>query len=101
MKNPYYINFIWLGVIILFPGGLLFCSCYCEQYCFEFKPRTENILPGILSSAFLLLLVEILNWIIDKKKYGYLNGKYKKSLITQVNPNGMRSSEVPDAAVEN
>jgi hypothetical protein len=97
MKNPFYINFLWLGIVILVLSGLLFFSCFCNQYYFLFKPRTENILLGILSSALLLLFVEILNWIIDRKKYGYLHGKYKKTLITQVNPNGQRSSEIPEA----
>lgn len=97
MKNPYYINFIWLGVIILLLSGLLFCSCCCSQYYFEFKPRTENILLGLLSSAYLLMFVEIINWIIDKNKFGFLNGKYKKTLITQVNQDGLRSNAIQDA----
>ena len=89
---------MWISLIIFILGGVLLCICCCGHYCFEFKSRTENILLGILSSSFLLLFVEIINFIIDKKKYGFLNGKYKKVLITQMNSNGLRSSEVPDAS---
>lgn len=99
MKNPYHTNFIWIGVIILILSGLLFTTHCCGKYCFEFKPRTENILVGILSSAFLLLFVEIINWIIDKKKFGYLAGTYRKTLITQVNSNGLGTSEIKDANI--
>ncbi len=96
MKNPYYINFIWTGAIIAGLGGILLLSCCCGHYYFQFRPRIENILLGILSSAVLLLFVEIINWIVDRKKYGFLNGKYRKTIITQVNSNHQRSSDIAD-----
>lgn len=96
MKNPYYINFIWLSIIITVLGAILLCSCrYCGQYCFEFMPRTENILLGVLSSAILLLFIELINYVIDKKKYGFIEGVYYRKAIYQVNDNRLRGSEIP------
>lgn len=93
MKNPFKFNFLWLCIIIVIFSAILFCTCCCcESYCFDFKPRTENILLGILSSAFLLLFVEIINYVIDRRKYGFLEGKYRRVLIAGMNENGQRSS---------
>lgn len=95
MKNPFTLNFLWLSIIIIIFGIVLFCSCPCGYYCFTFNPRFENILLGILSSAILLLFIEVINFIVDKSKYGFLEGQYKRTLITQKNDGGLRSSDIP------
>jgi hypothetical protein len=96
MKNPYYTNFIWLSVIITVLGTILLCKCCCcEVYCFEFLPRTENILLGIFSSAILLLIFELINYVMDRKKYGFIEGVYYRKAIYQVNENRLRGSEIP------
>ena len=97
LKNPFKINFIWLGTIILLLGAVLLVSCGCGEYCFNFRSRTENILLGIFSSAILLFFNELLNYIIDIRRYGFLHGKYKRTIITQLNNGGVRSSEIRDA----
>lgn len=101
MKNPYYINFIWLGIIVCVLGFMLFYPCcYCDGYCFLFPSRMENVLIGIFSSAILLLFVEIIQFINDRVKYGFLAGTFIRKLITQMNDQGLRSSEVPQNIVE-
>lgn len=100
MKNPFVFNFVLLGTIVVCLGLILFCSCcYCGQYCFEFKPRTENILLGIFSSAILLLIVELINYIIDRRKYGFIKGRYYRKAIFQINENRVRGSEIPENVV--
>lgn len=95
IKNPYYFNFFWLTVVIIILWCFLFGPCLSTSLCFHINSRWENILLGILSSAFLLLFIEILNYKADKLKYGFLNGRYKKILITQKNDGGLRSSDIP------
>lgn len=98
IKNPYYINFLWMSIALFILGFILLSTCCYGDYCFKFQSRTENILIGIFSSIFLLLFLEITNWIIDRQKYGFLHGKYKKVFITQINENRMRSSEIDNAS---
>jgi hypothetical protein len=88
MKNPYFNNIFWLIVLIFLAFFLpFFGRCY-----FEINSTVENILTGVISSAILLLILEIINFINDKKKYGFISGKYRKVFIAQRNPNGQRSS---------
>lgn len=94
MKNPYYFNFMWLSLIIIILGAILLLSCCCGDYCFLFKPRTENILIGIFSSAILLLLVEIIQFSIDQTKYSFLKGTYFRESIAGINEGGVRSSDI-------
>ena len=95
MKNPYFTNFIWLSVIITVLAAILLCNCYCcGKYCFEFLPRTENILLGVFSSAILLLFIEFINYVIDKKKYGFIEGVYYRKAIYQVNKDRLRGSVI-------
>jgi len=85
MKNPFYTNFLWLGITILLLLYLLFSTCSCEDYCFSFSPRVEGLLIGILSAAALLFLAELVLFIRDKKRFGFLSGKYKRLKIYQLN----------------
>ena len=95
MKNPYYINFLWLSIIIIALISFLFGPCIIKDYCITLKPGVENILLGILSSAIHLLLIEIINCITDRCKYGFLKGQYRKHSIAQKNEDGLRSSNIP------
>lgn len=92
MKNPYFNNIIWLLVIIFVAT---FLPCFGRCY-FEINSTFENILTGIISSSILLLIIEFINFITDKKKYGFISGKYRKVFIAERNPNGQRSSDLPD-----
>jgi hypothetical protein len=101
MKNPYFTNFIWLSVIISVLAVILLCNCYCcGKYCFEFLPRTENILLGVFSSAILLLFIEFINYVIDKKKYGFIEGVYYRKAIYQVNKDRLRGSEITAGKID-
>jgi len=92
MKNPYFNNIIWLLVIIFIATFLpYFGHCY-----FEINSTFENILTGIISSSLLLLIIEFINFITDKKKYGFISGKYRKIFIAERNPDGQRSCVLPD-----
>ncbi|MBU3715284.1 MAG: hypothetical protein FGM46_10130 [Ferruginibacter sp.] len=64
-------------------------------------PRTENILLGILSSAIFLLFIEIINYVIDKKKYGFIEGVFYRKAIYQVNDNRLRGFEIPTDIADN
>ena len=96
MKNPFYLNLLWLGIIIIIIGGILLQSCSCGYYYFAFKSRTESIIIGILSSAILLIFAEAINYCYDNKRYSFLKGKYKRTIITQKNEAGLRSSNIPN-----
>lgn len=100
MKNPFITNFLWLSFVIILFSIPLLCSTPCGHYCFSFKPRTENIFLGILSSAILLLFIEIINFIYDRKKYGFLSKNYKRVLITQKNNGDLRSSDILKEIIE-
>ncbi len=102
MKNPYYTNFIWLSFIITALGVILPCRCcYCSHYCFEFSSRIENVLLGVFSSAILLLFIELINYVIDKKKYGFIEGVFYRKAIYQVNDNRLRGSNIPADILNN
>ncbi|MCW3106256.1 MAG: hypothetical protein JWQ09_762 [Segetibacter sp.] len=92
MKNPYHFNFKWLIPTTVILGFFMLGPCLTDDLCFTLRPRTENILLGILSSAILLLAIEFLNFRVDKWKFGFLKGKYKKQIITQKNDDGISSS---------
>lgn len=86
MNNPFYRNFIWLGILTIFSGSILFLSCICE-YCdcyAHISSLTQNIIIGFFSSSLLLLLNELVNFISDKNKYGFLEGTYERKIITDV-----------------
>ena len=93
IKNPYYFNLFGLGIIILVIlfvlfGRLIFPSFYLNKL-------PEEILIGILSSATLLLIIEFMNFYSDRKRYSFLEGKYKRVSISEVNTNRLRGSEIP------
>ena len=83
MRNPYYTNFVWLSVLVIITSLILFfpyglCNC-CEQL----PTISVNILIGLFSSSILLLLNEFIQFISDKIKYGYLKGKYSRTIIAE------------------
>ncbi len=84
MKNPYFNNIIWLFVIIFVAS---FLPCFGRCY-FKINSTFENILTGAISSAILLLIIEIINYLNDKRKYGFISGIYKKVSITERIPDG-------------
>jgi hypothetical protein len=87
MKNPFYINITWLGIIVIITSILLLffsseCNdCICVAH---ISSKTENILIGIFASSLLLLFNEIVQLISDKKNYDYLKGEYKRTIIADV-----------------
>ena len=85
-NNPFYRNFIWLGILTVFTGSILFLSCTCEycSCCAHISSLTQNIIIGIFSSSVLLLLNELINYLSDKNKYGFLEGTYERTIITDV-----------------
>jgi hypothetical protein len=62
----------------------------------------ENIIIGILSSVFLLLLNEIIQLYSDRKIYGYLEGEYIRTIITdsiensRIAPGKVREDELTE-----
>ena len=95
IKNPYYFNLLGLGIIIFVILFLLFGS-FLFPYCsFYLNKLPEEILIGVLSSAALLLFIEVMNFYSDRKRYSFLKGKYKRVVISEVNTNRLRGSEIP------
>lgn len=87
MKNPFTINFLALGFIILLCSFILISECQC---CHNYNDTFRNIIIGILSSAILLALIEFILLIRDSTKYAFLSGKYKRLEIYQLNENRIR-----------
>lgn len=84
MRNPYKRN-------ILLQLTLIGISTLGLNYSFKYLIKDdhlysiiENIIIGLFSSAVLLFLIEILQMISDKRRYGYLEGIYKRTIITDV-----------------
>lgn len=96
MKNPFWFNIGWLSIVAIVLGGIMLGPCLSPGYCFTISSRTENILLGILSSAILLVFIEIINLVVDRRKYGFLGNFYKKKMITQVNEGRVRGSGIPN-----
>ena len=85
-NNPFYRNFIWLGILTVFTGSILFLSCTCEycSCCAHISSLTQNIIIGIFSSSVLLLLNELVNYLSDKNKYGFLEGEYSGRTVPPI-----------------
>lgn len=96
MRNPYIFNITWLSAIAIIIAIILYGPCLNSNLCFPFPPALENILLGIISSAILLVLTEIINLIVDRTKYGFLKRDYLKQTITQVNEGRERSNNIQD-----
>jgi hypothetical protein len=65
--------------------SLLLLSLFVISCPTQFSDILKEILIGIVSAVFLLLLIEIRNCLEDKKKYGYLKGEYKRMKIFNSN----------------
>jgi len=94
MKNPYFFNISWLTVTAIVIALTLYGPCLNSKWCFQFPEALENILIGIISSAILLVLTEIINYFVDRKKYGFLQKNYLKKVITEVNEGRARSDKI-------
>lgn len=86
MNNPFYRNFIWLGALTGITGILLLLSCTyeCCEYFANIFSLAQNITIGIFSSSLLLLLNELVSFISDRNKYGFLEGTYSRKIIADV-----------------
>lgn len=107
MNNPFYRNFIWLGILTAFTGSILFLSyiCECCEYFANISSLTQNIIIGIFSSSLLLLMNELVNFISDRIKYGFLEGTYSRKIIADVlelqpNINKKRTDELNPNEIE-
>lgn len=100
MRNPYYFNFSWLSAIIILLALFILDPCNCFSFQSTIQARIENIFIGIFSSEILLLLIEFINFFIDKRKYGFLKSRYFKERITQVNKNRTRFEQVQNRTQE-
>ena len=87
MKNPFIINSLWLGIIVMLCSVILIGECQC---CHNYNETFRNVIIGVLSSALLLLLVEVILFIRDFLKFSFLAGKYKRLEIYQINENRIR-----------
>jgi hypothetical protein len=87
VKNPFKRNILLLAFLIIIWTFALTIKCNCNESCcssFHFSTTIENILIGLLSSSILLLLMELFQMLSDKWLYGYLEGQYERTIITQV-----------------
>lgn len=87
MKNPYKRNIYLQIVLILIWALVLAFTCRCNEFCcseIHIPSIWENIILGLLSSSILLLLLEIFQKISDRRLYGYLEGTYERTIITDV-----------------
>jgi hypothetical protein len=107
MKNPFYRNFIWLGIISAITGIVLFISCtYDCRECFVIiSSLTQNIIIGFFSSSILLLLNELVNFFADRNKYGFLEGTYSRKIIADIlelqpDINKKRTDELTSTEIE-
>lgn len=77
MKN---IKFYLLGLV--FFGALLFFVRFGSS---PFAEISKDLFIGIVSSFFLLVLIEFKEIMEDKSTYGYLAGKYKRESFSNIN----------------
>lgn len=88
--NSYKSNIIWQAIVLTVASSLLFAVTCSTQSSDVFK----EILIGIVSAILLLLLIEIRNSKKDKNELGYLNGKFIRKYITEINEGGVRSRDI-------
>lgn len=87
MKNPYTRNILLQIGLTVITIIVLLLNCRCNEICcsnLHLSSTWENIIIGLLSSLILLLLIEIFQMFSDKLLYGYLEGKYSRTIITDV-----------------
>ncbi len=87
VKNSYIRNIGLLLIFTIASSTILLCSCGCNESCcckLHLSLTIENIIIGLFSSSLLLLLMEIFQLVSDKHLYGYLEGKYIRTIITNV-----------------
>ncbi|MBS1773866.1 MAG: hypothetical protein JST82_13485 [Bacteroidetes bacterium] len=90
MRNPFYSTFLGCFIISICLGLPYFIPC-SKQF-LSSHSRLDGLLLGVLSSVFLLLFIEIINWYRDKRLYGFIKGKYKRISIYQTNENDARGN---------
>jgi len=86
MKNPYKRNIALLILIILFTSLILLIVCPCNESCccsIHLSETVSNIIIGLISSSILLLIVELFQFLLDRK-LGYLQGVYSRTIIANL-----------------
>ena len=76
-----------MTTIILISSLSLFLTCDCNESCccnIHLSSTFKNIIIGLISSAFLLLLNEFFQYRSDRKLFGHLEGEYSRTIITDV-----------------
>jgi len=78
-ENPYYFN---IGIILLIIVFFIIIHYGINSYlaCI-YGELLKNIIFGIVSSSILLLILEFILCFKDKKLYGRLKGRYKRTFI--------------------
>lgn len=96
MKNPFLRNIFWLSLVLIITGVLILfsCECKCCNCITHFSSNTLNVIIGLFSSALLLLLLETISYYTDKSIYDFLEGEYKRTIITDVIENSHLSKGV-------
>lgn len=85
LRNPFIRNIILQFLLVIISIFTLAKKCSCNESCccnFHLSSTMENIVIGLLSASILLLLFEIFQMLFDKVLYGYLEGKYNRTIIT-------------------
>lgn len=88
-KNPFFRNITWLAAL-----SFLSLICVIIKYYFCENPSDlidilNNLILSIFSSSVLLLLNETIQYFFDQKLYGFLNGQYERTIITNVIENNL------------
>jgi len=83
--NSFKSNICWLLVLLIASFASLSLLLWTISCPTKITEIIKEILIGIVSAILLLLLMEIRNWVRDKKIYGYLNGEYERTGIYKSN----------------
>jgi hypothetical protein len=86
MRNPFKRNITLLISIIILCCLILSVGCSCNESCcsnIHLSGTVSNLLVGLISSTILLLLVELFQFLQDRK-YGYLKGIYSRTVIAHL-----------------
>lgn len=97
-KNPYKTNFLIFGFIAI--GTLIYLISAAKYHSSVFgwsdyaMAIFNDIIIGIFTTSLLLLGIEWMHYTRDKRRLGYLEGTYRKILITGVNDERKRTEDI-------